>query len=50
MQETEVLAHFDRVWNRLAEVNAACSDDEIAADIQAARSVQETARDKPMPL
>ncbi len=37
MQESEVLAHFDRVWNRLAELNAAADDDEIAADIQAAR-------------
>jgi prevent-host-death family protein len=37
MQEGEVLAHFDQVWNRLAEVNASFSDDEIAADIQAAR-------------
>jgi prevent-host-death family protein len=38
MQESEVLAHFDKVWNRLAELNAATSDDEIAADIQAARA------------
>lgn len=38
MQESEVLARFERVWNRLAEVNAAASDEEIAADIQAARS------------
>ncbi len=37
MQETEVLAGFDRVWNRLAEVNAAYSEAEIAADIKAAR-------------
>lgn len=37
MQESEVLGHFDRVWNRLAEVNAAFSDGEIAADIKAAR-------------
>lgn len=37
MQENEVLAHFDRVWNRLAEVNASYSDSEIAADIEAAR-------------
>jgi len=37
MQESEVLARFDRVWSRLAEVNASFSDDEIAADIQAAR-------------
>jgi prevent-host-death family protein len=37
MQENEVLAHFDRVWNRLAEVNAGYSDTEIAADIKAAK-------------
>ena len=44
MQESEVLARFDRVWNRLAEVNAAASDDEIAADIQAARAAPNTAQ------
>ena len=37
MQESEVLASFDRVWNRLAEVNAAASDDELASDIKTAR-------------
>jgi prevent-host-death family protein len=37
MQESEVLASFDRVWNRLAEVNAAVSDDELASDIKTAR-------------
>jgi prevent-host-death family protein len=37
MQESEVLARFDRVWERLDELNAAYSDDEIAADIEAAR-------------
>lgn len=37
LQESEVLARFDQVWERLAEVNAAYSDEEIAADIQAAR-------------
>ena len=37
MQESEVLAHFDRVWTRLAKVNASFTDDEIAADIKAAR-------------
>jgi len=37
MQENEVLTRFDRVWDRLAEVNAAYSDNEIAADIKAAR-------------
>ena len=38
MQESEVLAHFDKVWNRLDELNAATSEDEIAADIQTARA------------
>jgi prevent-host-death family protein len=37
MQESEVLARFDKVWNRLAEVNAAISEEELTADIQAAR-------------
>ena len=37
MQEIEVLARFDQVWDRLAEANAAYSDEEIAADIDAAR-------------
>lgn len=37
MQESEVLARFDQVWNRLDELNAAYSDEEIAADIEAAR-------------
>jgi prevent-host-death family protein len=37
MQEGEVLAHFDQVWNRLAEVNEKFGDAEISADIKAAR-------------
>jgi len=37
MQESEVMAHFDKVWNRLAEVNAGYSDNEVAADIKEAR-------------
>ena len=37
MQESEVLARFDQVWSRLAEVNRAYSDEEVAADIKAAR-------------
>jgi prevent-host-death family protein len=37
MQESEVLAHFDRVWNRLAKVNAEFDEVDIAADIKAAR-------------
>lgn len=38
MQESEVLARFDRVWNRLAEANAEYSIEEIAEDIQAIKS------------
>lgn len=37
LQEDEALARFDKVWERLAEVNAEFSEDEIAADIKAAR-------------
>ncbi len=37
MQESEVLAQFERVWNRLAKVNAEFDEAEIAADIKAAR-------------
>lgn len=37
MQESEVLARFDRVWEKLGELNVKYSDDEIAADIRAAR-------------
>ncbi len=37
MQESEALARFDRVWKRLAEVNAEYSVDEIAADIEDVR-------------
>jgi prevent-host-death family protein len=37
IQESEVLARFDQVWDRLAEANVAYSDEEIAADIEAAR-------------
>ena len=37
MQESEVLARFDQVWARLDQLNANFSEDEIAADIAAAR-------------
>ena len=37
IQESEVLAHFDQVWDRLSEANAAYSDEEIASDIESAR-------------
>jgi prevent-host-death family protein len=37
MEEEEVLAHFDQVWDRLSKLNAEHSLEEINADIQAAR-------------
>ena len=37
MQESEVLAQFDKVWDRLAKVNAEFGEEEIVADIKAAR-------------
>ena len=37
IQEGEVLARFDQVWDHLADLNEGYSDDEIAADIEAAR-------------
>ena len=37
MQEGEVLARFDQVWDRLAELNAEFSEAEISSDIKAAR-------------
>ena len=37
LQENEVLARFDRGWNRLPEPNAEYTVDEIAAAIEAAR-------------
>jgi len=37
IQEKEVLARFDQVWDRLAESNTTYSDEEIAADIEATR-------------
>jgi prevent-host-death family protein len=39
MQENEVLAHFDQVWDRLEELNNEYSDDDIVADIKTARQV-----------
>ncbi len=38
LRESEVLAHFDQVWTRLSVLNAGFSDEEVAADIEAARS------------
>jgi prevent-host-death family protein len=37
MQEAEVLARFDQVWSRLADLNAAYTDEEVSADLNAAR-------------
>ncbi len=36
-EEREVLARFDRVWQRLAEQSAAYTEDEVQADVEAAR-------------
>ncbi len=38
LQEGQALAHFDQVWNRLSEVNAQYSAEEVADDIDAARN------------
>ncbi|MBC8507751.1 MAG: type II toxin-antitoxin system Phd/YefM family antitoxin [Chloroflexi bacterium] len=35
MQESEVLARFNKVWDRLDALNTDYSDEEIAADIEA---------------
>ena len=37
MKESELLAHFDQVWERLSTLNAGYGDEEITADIEAAR-------------
>ncbi len=37
MQESEVLALFDQVWNRMAEVNAEVNEADLRTDIQSAR-------------
>ena len=39
LKESEVLARFDLVWEKLGKLNEGCSEDEIAADIQAARQI-----------
>jgi prevent-host-death family protein len=44
MQESEVLANFDRLLNRMAEKNAQYSLEEIVADIEAVR--EEIANEK----
>jgi prevent-host-death family protein len=37
LQADEDMAHFDRVWERLARLNAGVDTVELAADIEAAR-------------
>ena len=37
LKESEVLARFDLVWEKLGKLNEGYSEDGIAADIQAAR-------------
>jgi prevent-host-death family protein len=37
MRESEVLARFDQVWERLDRLNRQYSEEEILADIQSAR-------------
>lgn len=37
LKESDVLAQFDQVWERLGELNEGYTEDEISADIQAAR-------------
>ena len=38
LQERAVLARFDRLMARMAEQNAALDEDEVAADVAAARA------------
>ncbi|MFZ5809707.1 MAG: type II toxin-antitoxin system Phd/YefM family antitoxin [Chloroflexota bacterium] len=35
--ESEVLRQFDRVWERLAELNAGYTEEEVSSDIETAR-------------
>jgi PHD/YefM family antitoxin component YafN of YafNO toxin-antitoxin module len=35
--ESEVLMQFDRVWERLAELNAGYAEEEVSSDIETAR-------------
>lgn len=37
MRESEVLARFDQVWERLGKLNAEYTEEEIVADIKASR-------------
>jgi prevent-host-death family protein len=36
-QESEVMARFDQVWEQLAKANAGFSEEEVLADIEAAK-------------
>ena len=38
LREQEVLAHFDQLMARMAEQNASVSEEEVAADVDAARA------------
>lgn len=37
VEESEVLERFNKVWERLAQLNAGVSEEEVAADVRAAR-------------
>ena len=37
VEESEVLERFDKVWARLAKVNAGISEEEVVADVRIAR-------------
>lgn len=37
MTESEVLARFDQVWDRLGKLNTGYSEEEITADVKEAR-------------
>lgn len=38
LQTEDALGQFDRVWERLARLNADVDEDELAADIESARA------------
>ena len=42
LREQDVLARFDQLMARMAEQNAAVSDEEVAADVDAAQAERET--------
>jgi len=37
MKESDILARFDQVWDRMGKLNADYSEEEISADTQEAR-------------